>query len=277
MTSQLRGLLDRFRHDPVVVLSGAGTSSESGIPTFRGAEGYWTAGSANYLPTDLATRRAFEEMPDVVWSWTLHMRSVCNAAQPNAAHLALAEIEKMLGQRFLLITQNVDELHRRAGNSRILEIHGNANLMRCWKTCRPGTFPIPSTIASKARGENLSDLEKALLVCPHCSGPARPHMLWFDECYDEEHYGYDSAIEAVKRARAFITVGSSGATNLPQRLANLASGGKAVMIDINLETNRFAQLAQASGGIWLRSSASGGLCDLRDLLAEASRKKSVPA
>ncbi len=277
MISQLRGLLDRFRHGQVVVLSGAGTSAQSGVPTFRGADGYWTSGSANYLPTELATRRAFEEMPDIVWSWTLHMRSVCNAAQPNSAHHTLVELEQMLGDRFLLITQNVDELHRRAGSSRLLEIHGNANLMRCWRECRLGTFPIPSSVGQKARGEQVTEEEKALLICPYCAGPSRPHMLWFDECYDEEHYRYDSAIEAIKRARAFITVGSSGATNLPQRLANLASGNNAVMVDINLETNRFAQLAQASGGVWLRSSASQGLADLRDLLLEASRRDSQSA
>src|SRR5690606_10651146 len=106
----------------ILVLTGAGISAESGIPTFRGEEGYWRIGSRNYYPEELATRAAFSRMPDEIWGWYLYRRSVCRAASPNAGHLALAELERGLverneGDRFLLVTQNIDGLHLRAGNS----------------------------------------------------------------------------------------------------------------------------------------------------------------
>ena len=89
---------------PIVFLTGAGISAESGIPTFRGPEGYWRIGSKNYQPESLATRAAFEQMPEEIWAWYLYRRAVCRAARPNAAHLALVAIEKVLGERFLLVT-----------------------------------------------------------------------------------------------------------------------------------------------------------------------------
>ena len=120
---------------PVVFLTGAGISAESHIPTFRGEEGYWTVGSKHYHPTELATRQAFSELPMDVWAWYLFRRTVCRRAEPNPGHLLLARLEKHLGERFLLVTQNVDGLHLRAGNSleKTYQVHGNIDFMRCWK------------------------------------------------------------------------------------------------------------------------------------------------
>src|SRR6185312_3235449 len=113
---------------PIVVLTGAGVSAESGIPTFRGKEGYWTVGSREYHPQELATHAAFTRMPWDVWAWYLHRRAVCRRAEPNAAHHALARLPCDL------ITQNVDGLHRRAG-SRPYAIHGDIDHMRCADDC----------------------------------------------------------------------------------------------------------------------------------------------
>src|SRR5512134_3855043 len=100
------------REGRIVALTGAGVSAESGIPTFRGKEGYWTIGSQEYHPQELATRQAFRAMPWQVWAWYLYRRGVCLRAQPNAAHHALARLARALPDRLALVTQNVDGLHR---------------------------------------------------------------------------------------------------------------------------------------------------------------------
>jgi len=128
----------------IVVLSGAGISAESGIPTFRGKEGYWTVASKEYHPQEMATKAMFMINPEAVWAWYLYRRNVCNNANPNAGHYALVELEKLLGKRFQLITQNVDGLHLRAGNSleQTFQIHGNVNYARCSRECKHLVWPI---------------------------------------------------------------------------------------------------------------------------------------
>src|SRR5688572_10403206 len=134
-SGDLADLLARAASDGgrVVVLTGAGISAESGIPTFRGPEGYWRIGSVNWRPEQLATFAAFTAMPQAQWAWYLYRRGVCLAARPNAAHRALVDLERALGERFRLVTQNVDGLHLRAGSSttRTLQIHGNLHFARC--------------------------------------------------------------------------------------------------------------------------------------------------
>jgi NAD-dependent deacetylase len=132
---------------PIVFLTGAGISAESGIPTFRGPEGYWRVGGRNYQAMELATLTSFRLMPDDVWSWYLYRRSVCQTAQPNAAHFALVELERRSANRLLVVTQNVDGLHLRAGHdpARVYEIHGNIGLMRCADGC-PRLYPLPAEL-----------------------------------------------------------------------------------------------------------------------------------
>src|SRR5258707_520163 len=115
------------RRGNVIVLPGAGVSAESGIPTFRGKDGYWTIGTRDYHPQELATHAAFETMPWDVWAWYLYRRGVCRAAQPNAGHAAIVRWDATLGDRFALVTQNVDGLHPRAGSppARTFAIHGD--------------------------------------------------------------------------------------------------------------------------------------------------------
>ena len=167
---------------PIVLLTGAGISAESGIPTFRGPEGYWRVGSTNYQPTQMATATAFASMPDEVWRWYLFRRCVCRAAVPNAAHRALAALDAQLGERFRLVTQNVDGLHLRAGGepARIFQIHGNLDFCRCVRGCAPAVRPLPEALPHEWPRERA--LDEAARNAQRCvSGERlRPHVLWFD-------------------------------------------------------------------------------------------------
>ena len=181
---------------PIVFLTGAGVSAESGIPTFRGAEGYWRVGSVNYRAEELATYEAFSRMPQDVWAWYLYRRGVCRAARPNAAHLALVDADRALESRFLLVTQNVDGLHLRAGSpsERTYQIHGNIDFMRC-EDEHPRVRPLPESIPldwPKARA--LGDVERAALRSCSGNGWARPHVLFFDESYDEPLFRFEPSI-----------------------------------------------------------------------------------
>ena len=265
---QLAELAQRASQGLVIFLTGAGISAESGIPTFRGPEGYWTIGSQEYHPEELATGRAFAAMPEEVWAWYLYRRSVCRQAEPNRGHLALAELERYLGERFLLVTQNVDGLHLRAGNSceRIHEIHGNIDFMRCGADCHLDRYPIGDGIGSFARHQKVGVAELSVLRCPRCQGISRPHILWFDECYDEERYRFESCLLAAADCSVLISVGTSGATNLPMQMGALAARRGALLVDINPEDNPFAQVAKGSGGVWLRKKASEGLLEVAQIL-----------
>ena len=154
----------------IVVLTGAGVSAESGIPTFRGKEGYWTIGAREYQPQELATHEAFEAMPWSVWAWYLYRRGVCRRAVPNPAHTALARLATGLPDRFALVTQNVDGLHRRAGSpdETTFPIHGDISLMRCANDCVPERWPIPDAVRDLDRGTDVGPEARALLRCPSC-------------------------------------------------------------------------------------------------------------
>src|ERR1700690_5389 len=127
MQIELRRLLDELRmgNPRVLVLTGAGISAERGIPTFRGSDGYWVVGSKNYMPEEMATRQMFRSHPEEVWRWYLYRFGACRHAEPNLAHRALVDLEASLCDRFTLVTQNIDGLHRRAGSSveRTYSIH----------------------------------------------------------------------------------------------------------------------------------------------------------
>ncbi len=266
---------------PVVVLTGAGISAESGIPTFRGPEGYWQIGSRNYHPMELATFEAYNSMPDDVWSWYLYRRGVCRAAEPNAAHRAVADLEHELGDDMLLITQNVDGLHLRAGSTldRTYQIHGNIDFMRCGGTgessrsrdrpCTPAAWPLPDGVdVAWGRGRPLGESERALLVCPKCKGRARPHVLWFDEYYDETHFRFESSLRAAGRARLLVVVGTTGQTNLPLHVGGLVARRGAPMIVVNPEASPFTAFATESPfGAWIEGTAGDFVPPLFERLA----------
>jgi NAD-dependent deacetylase len=254
----------------ITVLTGAGISAESGIPTFRGAEGFWTIGSREYHPQEMATRAMFNVDPESVWVWYLYRMGLCQQARPNAGHLALAEMESLLGDRFTLITQNVDNLHLLAGNSqsRTLQIHGNIFHARCASACTDKIVPLPDGLRPKGKGSRLTERERRRLTCPVCGNWIRPHVLWFDETYNERYYRFRSALEAAARTRLLITVGSAGATTLPNHIANLVHKNGGHMIDINVADNPFASLAIGSGqGIFVKSTSSEALAAMAHAVA----------
>ncbi len=222
-------------------------------------------GSTVYHPQELATREAFRRMPNEVWSWYLYRRGVCQAATPNAAHHALRKLEEKQTDRFRLITQNVDGLHLRAGNSskRTYQIHGNIDYMRCAQDCSQEIWPIPDHIPLTTKSnETVSDIKS--LVCPICGAPTRPHVLWFDECYDEPLFRFESSIEAARQAALLIIIGTSAATNLPNQVVSIAEQRGAAIIDINIGANPFGDIARRSGGLAMSGKATEMLPQLID-------------
>ncbi len=258
---------------PIVWLTGAGISAESGIPTFRGAQGYWRVGSRNYHPQELATFAAYTQMPNEVWSWYLYRRSVCRAAAANPAHHALAALESEAPDRFLLVTQNVDGLHLRAGNTlaRTYQVHGNIDYMR--KVSGSAPVPLPEALGETwARERSLTEAEFELLR--HEGEPTRPHVLWFDETYDEINFRFDSTLRAADEAALLIVVGSTGQTNLPVQLARrvLARDRPMIVIDPEVDENAFAQMNEAVCGAHrtLRGGAGTFVPALADAVASLS-------
>ena len=249
------------RPGTVIALTGAGISAESGVPTFRGKEGYWTIGAREYQPEELATHEAFTKMPWDVWAWYLYRRGVCRAASPNDGHYAIARWDDALkssGDRFALVTQNVDGLHRRAGSpaARTFAIHGEIEQMRCANECCLDRWPIPAGVPALEKGAAVDEATRALLVCPACGEMARPHVLWFDESYDEPRYSLDTVRDLASSAVLVVVVGSSGQTNLPWQVVTLAARNGATIVDINPEDNPFGELAVHSGGVIRGSSAT---------------------
>jgi NAD-dependent deacetylase len=252
----------------VTVLTGAGISAASGIPTFRGPEGYWTVGAQEFTPQQLATRAMFARAPDDVWAWYLYRLGVCRTAEPNAAHHAVVRLEQALGDRFLLITQNVDGLHLRAGNTpqRTFPVHGEIEWARCAADCTIDRVPIPEDVATKQRGEPLTDDDRAALRCTGCGARLRPHVLWFDETYDEPRFHFDSALRAAAETALLVIVGTSGTTTLPALVAERAAATGATIVDVNPENNPFGDLAERTGGAVIRRPATDALPDLVDLV-----------
>lgn len=271
MDEELRRLLEPVgdRDGLIIALTGAGISAESGIPTFRGEEGYWTVGSQVYRPQDMATNAAFRRMPDDVWQWYLYRRTVCNRAEPNAGHAAVVGLEQGLGERFRVITQNVDGLHLRAGNSleRTYQVHGNIDYMRCFEECSAELFAIPDGIGEIERDTTVAPEAMALLRCPRCQERARPHVLWFDESYDEERFRFESSIRDAAAAALILIIGTSASTSLPWHVVQLGAQVGACLIDINIADNPFGEIAdKVENGAVLRSKAGDVLPAIADFL-----------
>jgi NAD-dependent deacetylase len=197
----------------VAVLTGAGISAESGIPTFREAQ---TGLYAQYNPQELASLEGFQKDPKLVWEWYTWRRSIINAAEPNPGHLALVAMEQRI-PNFTLITQNVDGLHRRAGSQNVLELHGNLLNSRCsqentlitgWQT--GGTVPPQ---------------------CPNCGAFLRPDVVWFGEKLPE--LTLQSATLAATSCQVFLSIGTSAIVEPAASLPFLALHHGADVIELN--------------------------------------------
>ncbi|MGA7524031.1 MAG: NAD-dependent deacylase [Acidobacteriaceae bacterium] len=178
--------------DRVFVLTGAGVSAESGLKTFRDQGGLWEG----YRVEDVATPEEWDEDPARVWRFYSQRRTDAQRAEPNPAHRALAELERQLGDRFLLCTQNVDDLHERAGSQRLIHMHGELFVSRCEDDCGRPPFPDRAVYESEA----------AIARCA-CGGRIRPHIVWFGEMPLE----MDRIQREIDRCTAMLVVGTSGA------------------------------------------------------------------
>lgn len=234
-------LIDFYKSErPISILTGAGISEASGIPTFRGKDGIWVVGSKNYKPERIATQEMFREDPLEVWKWFLYMKAICENANPNEGHFAIVELEKIFQNRFYLITQNVDGLHNKAGNSaeRVFAIHGTLNFTRCEELCTSELFSFPKVRAHKE--EKFTDEEIQQLKCPNCGEFTRPSVLLFDEFYNELFYKLDSTLEAIDKSGLLIIVGTSGSTSLPVTILQNSIENNIPILDINIEENYFS-------------------------------------
>lgn len=248
---QLEAICKTFlaqRNTNLVFLTGAGLSAESGLPTFRGSDGYWTMGSVNYTPQEVATLAFWEHQPWVVWKLTRHLLHAIQKNDPNIGHDSIARIDRILGDRCRVITQNVDAYHQAAGNDpdRVYEIHGHAFQVRCGEDCQypPKLLPLPASVASP---EPELDMSSADLRCQNCGGFLRPHALFFDELYNDELYYLRKSLNAVRKAGLLVIVGTAGATTLPQEIVETAYEKGAFIVDINPDRDPFAEKAEERG------------------------------
>jgi NAD-dependent deacetylase len=218
----------------VAVLTGAGISAESGLPTFRGDGGLWN----KYKAEDLASIEGFLQKPAVVWEWYEYRRSIYANARPNAGHFALAWFEKIFPE-FTLITQNTDGLHALAGSENLLELHGSLRRNRC-HTC------------GRLYPEKVEANGQVPPRCP-CGGILRPDVVWFGEALSPAIL--DSALHAASRAEVFFSVGTSALVQPAASLPLRAGRGGGMVIEINVEETPITSNAdfflQGAASVWL--------------------------
>jgi NAD-dependent protein deacetylase/lipoamidase len=199
----------------VVAFTGAGVSAESGVPTFRGDEGIWKKFNAE----ELASMTAFMKNPELVWQWYAHRKKIISDTQPNPGHYALAKME-MLFTSFAVITQNIDNLHFRAGSKTVHELHGNIERSYCVKCGTPfGGHDIPTSAGAA--------------LCPKCDGLIRPDVVWFGELLPEEEWS--KAVRAAESADVFLSIGTSGVVYPAASIPSIARRNGAFVVEINPE------------------------------------------
>ncbi len=197
-----------------VVLTGSGISAESGVPTFREAQtGLWE----RFDPQELATPEAFEHDPGLVWDWYAWRRKLIAQASPNPGHLAIAEMQD-LDQNLIVVTQNVDGLHQRAGSRDVIELHGNILRTKC-----------------SVEGVEVEEFDESASppVCPSCGAPLRPDVVWFGEMLPPG--ALDVASEAARAADLFFSVGTSSLVYPAAALPYEALESGATLVEINPE------------------------------------------
>jgi len=208
----------------IVFFTGAGISAESGIPTFRGKEGLWN----KFRPEELASFNAFIKNPKLVWEWYNYRRKIVHEAQPNPAHLTIAEMQNHF-KDVTVVTQNVDNLHRRAGSNKVFELHGNIERNFCIN-CK------------KFHNEEL-DFSTGVPKC-ECGGLIRPDVVWFGEYLPEDQFlgGEKAAIES----DIFFVVGTSVVVYPAAGLIYTAKASGALIVEVNLEETDLSSSANYS-------------------------------
>lgn len=217
-TAKLLPLLHRSAH--VTVLTGAGISAESGLPTFRGAGGLWRT----YRAEDLATPEAFARNPQLVWGWYNYRREMVRSHRPNAGHYALAELHGLVG-KLTLITQCVDGYHRQAGFEEVIELHGNILVSRCLQCGKEGE----------------TEVWRAGLPYCACGGMMRPGVVWFGESLPRA--ALQSAHHAAETCSIFFAIGTSAMVYPAAQLPHVAGMHGAYIVEINPEETALTALA----------------------------------
>lgn len=217
--------MDRIRKAKAVsVLTGAGVSAESGIPTFRGAGGIWE----KYDFNKLATPQGFRDNPELAWEWYQLRQREMKKAKPNRAHSVIAEMEHFFPE-FSVITQNIDGMHKRAGSANIIELHGNIWRMRC---TRDGTLI------------DLDDPVKEIPPLCQCGSILRPDVVWFGEPLPQEQLG--RALSIASESEVMFVVGTSAVVFPAAALPLLTKDSGGVVIEINLGPTDLSSYADAS-------------------------------
>lgn len=210
---KIRQVRKRLVHaKSLTVLSGAGISAESGIPTFRGKEGLWK----KYRAEELATPEAFQNDPKLVWAWYQWRRTLIATKKPNAAHKALVALEAQAAS-FTLITQNVDGLHEKAGTCSMIALHGNIWRMLC--------------TACGQKTENHAESLPPLPRCESCRGLLRPDIVWFGEAIAAENLS--RSLEACQQTDLMLVIGTSGVVQPAASFAAIAKEGGAFIVELN--------------------------------------------
>ncbi len=225
----------------LTVLTGAGISAESGVPTFRRspeAERTQDAPTATplwekYDPSELACAQGFLKDPQLVWQWYDWRRRLVESVEPNAGHLALADLEKLLAPcKLTVITQNVDRLHQRAGSQNIVEVHGNILTFRCFDHGHQA-----SEVAYNLNEPPLCNADSKR----GCSSKLRPNVVWFGESLDPD--ALEAAMEAARRCDLFIAIGTSALVQPAASLPYVAQSNGAKLVEINLERTSLSDSA----------------------------------
>jgi NAD-dependent deacetylase len=219
--------------DRVFVLTGAGISAESGLPTFRASDGLW----AGHRIEDVCTPEAWERNPGLVWEFYSQRREQGAKAQPNPAHRALAELEKRLVDRFFLCTQNVDDLHERAGSVNLVHMHGELAKARCENEC--GRPPVED----RSIYRSLNEVGRCV-----CGGLLRPHIVFFGEI----PLGMDRIQKEIARASLMVVVGTSGSVYPAANFVHWAKQGGARTVYVGpehpLNASAFTHVVEGNAG-----------------------------
>jgi NAD-dependent deacetylase len=209
----------------IVVITGAGISAESGVPTFRGEDGLWR----RYRAEDLATPAAFQADPKLVWEWYNWRRGIIGKAEPNPGHEAIAEMERIFPS-FSLITQNVDGLHRRAGNTRLIEIHGNLWQVRCVSD-------------GQVHEDYRCPLPEIPPLCA-CGAMLRPHVVWFGESLDQGDLA--QAYRLLEECDLLLVVGTSAVVQPVASFPLMAKQGGAFVVEVNMDPTPLSSSVDAA-------------------------------